>query len=43
MRRVSAKIVPKLLNFDQKNRRMSIAQELLNDVNDDPDLFNHRI
>ena len=39
MRRVSAKIVPKLLNFDQKNRRMSIAQELLNDVNDDPDLL----
>ncbi|XP_050528011.1 protein GVQW3-like [Daktulosphaira vitifoliae] len=39
MRRVSAKIVPKLLNFDQKNRRMSIALELLNDVNDDPDLL----
>ena len=39
MRRVSAKIVLKLLNFDQKNRRMSIAQELLNDVNDDPDLL----
>jgi len=28
-----------LLNFDQKNRRMSIAQELLDDVNDDPDLL----
>ena len=27
MRRVSAKFVPKLLNFDQKNRRMTIAQE----------------
>ena len=39
MRRVSVKFVPKLLNFDQKNRRMSIAQELLNDVNDDPDLL----
>ena len=39
MGRVSAKFVPKLLNFDQKNRRMSIAQELLNDVNDDPDLL----
>jgi len=25
MSRVSAKFVPKLLNFDQKNRRMSIA------------------
>ena len=43
MRRVSAKVVPKLFNFDQKNRRMSIAQELLNDVNDDLDLLNHRI
>jgi len=39
MSRVSAKFVPKLLNFDQKNRRMSIAQELLDDVNDDPDLL----
>jgi len=39
MKRVSAKFVPKVLNFDQKNRRMSIAQELLNDVNDDPDLL----
>ena len=39
MRRVAAKFVPKLLNFDQKNRRMNIAQELLNDVNDDPDLL----
>jgi len=39
MSRVSAKFVPKLLNFGQKNRRMSIAQELLDDVNDDPDLL----
>lgn len=39
MKRVAAKFVPKLLNFDQKNRRMSISQELLNDVNDDPDLL----
>ncbi len=39
MKRVAAKFVPKLLNFDQKERRMSIAQELLNDVNDDPDLL----
>ena len=31
--------VPKLLNFDQKTRRMTIAQEMLNDVNDDPDLL----
>ncbi|GAB1860480.1 Histone-lysine n-methyltransferase setmar-like protein [Camponotus japonicus] len=39
MKRVSAKFVPKLLNFDQKSRRMSISQEMLNDVNDDPDLL----
>lgn len=39
MRRVSAKFIPKLLNFDEKNRRMSIAQELLNDVNNDLDLL----
>ncbi|XP_022187162.1 uncharacterized protein LOC111045989 [Nilaparvata lugens] len=31
--------VPKLLNFNQKNHRMTIAHELLDDVNDDPDLF----
>ena len=37
--RVAAKFVPKLLNFDQKIRRMTIAQEMLNDVNDDPDLL----
>ncbi|XP_025262232.1 protein GVQW3-like [Camponotus floridanus] len=39
MQRVAAKFVPKLLNFDQKQRRVDIAQELLNAVNDDPDLF----
>lgn len=39
MKRVAAKFVPKLLNFDQKDCRMNIAQELLNDVNDDPDLL----
>ena len=37
LKRVAAKFVPKLLNFDQKTRRMTIAQEILNDVNDDPD------
>ena len=30
MKRVAAKFVPKLLNFDQKDCRMNIAQELLN-------------
>ena len=39
MKRVAAKFVPKLLNFEQKQRRISIAQELLNDVNDDPGLL----
>ena len=39
LKRVAAKFVPKLLNFDQKTRRMTIAQEMLNDVNDHPDLL----
>lgn len=39
MKRAAAKIVPKLLNFEQKQRRMDIAQELLNIVNDDPDFL----
>ncbi|XP_046964592.1 uncharacterized protein LOC124533404 [Vanessa cardui] len=39
MKRVAAKFVSKLLNFEQKQRRISIAQELLNDVNNDPDLL----
>ena len=39
LKRVAAKLVPKLLNFDQKTRRMTIAQEMLNDVNDDSDLL----
>ena len=39
MKRVAAKFVPKLLNFDQKQHRMNIAQELLNEVNDDPELI----
>ena len=39
LRRVAAKFVPKLLNFDQKTRRMTIAQGMFNDVNDDPDLL----
>ena len=37
--RITIREVPKLLNFDQKTRRMTIAQEMLNDVNDDPDLL----
>ena len=32
-------IVPNLLNFDQKQRRMNIAQEMLTMFNDDSDLL----
>ena len=39
MKRVAAKFVPKLLNFEQKQRRMEVAQESLNDVNDDAELL----
>ena len=35
----AAKIVPKLLNFEQKQHRMDIAQEILTRFNDDPDLL----
>ena len=38
LKRVAAKFVPKLLNFDQRTRCMTIAQEMLDDVNDDPNL-----
>ena len=39
LKRVAAKFVPNLLIFDQKTHRMTIAQEMLNHVNDDPDLL----
>ena len=40
LQRVAAKFIPKLLNFDKKKtRHITIAQEMLNDVNDDPDLL----
>ena len=35
----AVKIVPKLLNFEQKQRRMDIAEEMLTAFNDDPDLL----
>ena len=38
MKCAAAKIVPKLLNFEQKQRRMDIAQ-LLKTLADDPDLL----
>lgn len=37
IKHVAAKFIPKLLNFKQKQRRINIAQELLNDFNIDPD------
>ena len=36
---VPAKFVPKLLNFEQKQCRMDIAQEMLTMFNDDPKLL----
>ncbi|UYV60743.1 hypothetical protein LAZ67_1002089 [Cordylochernes scorpioides] len=39
MRRVAAKFVPILLNCDQKQHRMNIANEMLDSVRDDPNLL----
>ncbi|UYV84074.1 hypothetical protein LAZ67_X001101 [Cordylochernes scorpioides] len=39
MRRVAAKFVPKLLNCDQKQHHMNIANEMLDSVRDDPNLL----
>ncbi|UYV83836.1 hypothetical protein LAZ67_X000351 [Cordylochernes scorpioides] len=39
MRRVAAKFVPKLLNCDQKQHRMNIANEMLDSVRDYPNLL----
>ena len=39
MKRVAAKFVPKLLKFEQKQRRMEVAQESLNKVNGDAELL----
>ena len=39
MKRAAAKIVPKLLNLEQKQRRMDMAQEMLTTFNDDPDVL----
>ena len=39
MKRVAAKFVPKLMNFEQKQRRMEVAQESVNEVNDDAELL----
>ncbi|UYV72914.1 hypothetical protein LAZ67_10001150 [Cordylochernes scorpioides] len=39
MRRVATKFVQKLLNCDQKQNRMNIANEMLDSVRDDPNLL----
>ena len=39
MKLVAVKIVPKLLNFKQKQRHMDTAQEMLTTFNGDPDLL----
>ena len=42
MKYAAVKIVPKFLNFEQKQRRMDIAQEMLTTLttfNNDPDLL----
>ena len=39
MKRAQAKIVPKLLNFEQKQHCMDITQDMLATFNDDPDLL----
>ena len=39
MKRVAVQCVSKLLNFKQKQQRMEVAQEPLNEVNDDAELL----
>ena len=39
MNYAAVKIIPKLLNFEQKQRHMYIAQKMLTTFNDDPDLL----
>ena len=35
----AARIIPKLLNFEQNQRRMDIAQKMLKTFNEDTDLL----
>ena len=39
MKRAAAKIITKMLNFERKQRRMDIPQEMLTTFNDDPELL----
>ena len=43
MKCASAKIIPKLLNFEQKQPLMDIAQEMFTTLNDNPDLLKNVI
>jgi hypothetical protein len=40
MRRVSTKFVPKLLRMEQKQSRLDIAQDMLDNANSDPNFLN---
>ena len=40
IRRVSAKLVPKLLTIEQKQRRLEIAQDMLDNANSNPNFLN---
>ena len=39
IKRAAANIIPKLLNFKQKQRHMDFTQEMLTTFNDNPDLL----
>ena len=39
MKRAATNILPKLVNFKQKQRRMKITQEMLTTFNNGPDLL----
>ena len=43
IKRAASKTVPELLNFEQKQRRMGITQEILTTFNDDSDLLKNFI
>ena len=40
MKHAATKIIPKLLNFEQKQYRINIAQDILTTYNEDQDLLN---
>ena len=39
MRRVAAKLVPRLLTQDRKNTRLTLCQELKNQIESDPNFL----